>query len=297
MRNKFLIIVLAALMLFVACKTNSTNNGEKAFTGEYIISAKDAVKKIGDKNTIFIDARGGDDKTIEGAISLAWPALAISDIANNEPGWGIIPSREELAARLSSLGIDKDKDIILFSTTSQGWGEDGRILWELEAAGYDDVKMVDGGVNALIASGAKMESDPTTLAPAEVDIDEIDRDHVINTDELTRDYAKYVVVDSREKNEYDGAVLYGETKGGHLPGAINIPFTSLFNSDGYLKSNDELKKLFKDAGLKEDQDIVTYCTGGIRSAYMQLVMDMCGYDNVKNYEGSYYSWSAVNDVE
>ena len=76
-----------------------------------------------------------------------------------------------------------------------------------------------------------------------------------------------------------------------------MKYTDLFNKNGTLKSNDQLTKLFEDAGLSKDDKIVTYCTAGIRSAYTQLVMDMCGFKNVKNYDGSFYRWAKVEDVE
>ena len=69
------------------------------------------------------------------------------------------------------------------------------------------------------------------------------------------------------------------------------------NDAGYLKSNEELTKMFEDAGLSKDDEIVTYCTGGIRSAYTQLVMEMCGFEHTYNYDQSFWRWAVVGDVE
>ena len=157
--------------------------------------------------------------------------------------------------------------------------------------------MVDGGYAALKDAGLKTNKKGTELKSVDVEIDSVNQDHMIKTDELKADYDEYKVVDVREDKEYEGEVLYGEAKGGHLPDAIHVKFTDLFNKNGTLKSNDQLTKLFEDAGLSKDDKIVTYCTAGIRSAYMQLVMDMCGFKNVKNYDGSYYRWAKVEDVE
>ena len=101
----------------------------------------------------------------------------------------------------------------------------------------------------------------------------------------------------RDDKEYDGKAAYGEAKGGHLPGAIHIKYTDLFNSDSTLKSNEELTAMFEEAGLTTEDHIVTYCTAGIRSAYMQLVMEMCGFENSENYDESFYRWCAVEEVE
>ena len=131
----------------------------------------------------------------------------------------------------------------------------------------------------------------------DVKINSINMAHIIHTEDLSANYDQYKVVDVRADEEYNGEVLYGETKGGRLPGAIHIRYTDLFREDGTLKSNAELEKMFQDADLSKDDAIVTYCTAGIRSAYMQLILQMCGYENSLNYDGSYYRWSAVYDVE
>ena len=141
---------------------------------------------------------------------------------------------------------------------------------------------------------AKGGSEPKAV---DVKIDSIDTTHVINTDELKANYDDYKVVDVRADEEYDGETLYGEAKGGHLPEAIHIRYTDLFQKSGMLKSNAEITKMFEDAGITKDDKVVTYCTAGIRSGYMQLILEMCGFKNTQNYDESYYRWCAVEDVE
>ena len=133
--------------------------------------------------------------------------------------------------------------------------------------------------------------------PVSVEIDSIDETHVINTDELKEIYDDCKIVDTRTDKEYNGKTMYGEANGGHLPGAIQIRYTDLFNSDSTLKSNEDLTKMFEDAGLSKEDHIITYCTGGIRSAYMQLVMEMCGFENSENYDESFYRWCVEGNLE
>ena len=269
------------------------------FMGAHVVSA-DYVKSNIDSILLF-DARGEEAaaaETIAQAVPVAWQALAtVEQGAPGDAGWGCILDPKTLGERLGALGFDKDKEIVLFAAADQGWGDDGRIAWELIAAGYTNVKMVDGGFNALKAAGLETSAGGAEPTPVTVSVDSIDETHVINTDELVANYDSYKIVDVRADPEYNGEVLYGEAKGGHLPGAIHIDFVSLFNADGTLKGNDELNALFADAGLAPGDQIVTYCTAGIRSAYMQLIMEDCGYGNVKNYDESFYRWCAVNDVE
>lgn len=186
---------------------------------------------------------------------------------------------------------------MLFSNAEKGWGEDGRIAWELIAAGYEDVKIVDGGIKALKAAGVETVKGAAEPKPVSVEIDSIDETHVINTDELKEIYDDCKIVDTRTDKEYNGKTMYGEANGGHLPGAIQIRYTDLFNSDSTLKSNEDLTKMFEDAGLSKEDHIITYCTGGIRSAYMQLIMEMCGFENSENYDESFYRWCVEGDLE
>ena len=274
---------------------------ESGFAGDFIVTPEYVSEKIGDENTIFIDSRGPEAAGgghVKGAIALTWQQLA--DMADKNPGdegWGHLPDSETLSTTLGELGLDPEKEIIIYSVANEGWGDDGRILWALKAAGYKNLKMVDGGFKALENAGIEMDKEEVKLDPVEVKVESIDRANTIDTKELTETIADYKIIDTREQNEYDGATLYGEAKGGHLPGAINIPYTALFTEDGFLKSNSELEALFEEQGLTKEDAIVTYCTGGIRSAYMQLILEMLGYSKVKNYEGSYYNWAAINEVE
>ncbi|MBV7392486.1 sulfurtransferase [Enterococcus sp. ALS3] len=305
-----LLLPIISLTMLSACSSSqkkteeketaisSSLKGENDFTGEYIVNANYVKNNL--KDIILVDARGeeAEQSTIKGATAMSWQYLAnVEEGESGDAEWGLILSPSELAERLGEKGISKEKEIILFSSTKKGWGEDGRIAWELLAAGYQNVKMVDGGFSALKDSGLETQKGGTDLKPVEVSIDSINNNHRILTTELEEDYQNYKIVDTRSKKEYKGAILYGEQKGGHLPDAINIEFTSLFNSDGTLKSNNTIKKIFIDAGLSPDDQIVVYCTAGIRSAFMELIMDMTGYKNVKNYDGSYYTWAATETVE
>lgn len=278
-------------------ETKQEETKAEAFSGEYIVDAE-YVKENMD-NILLVDARGDDKaETIKGAVSVMWQYFATcEDGASGDENWGCILDTKRLSERLGEKGFAKDKEIVLFASAQDGWGDDGRIAWELIAAGYDKVKMVDGGFQALKDVGLETQKGGSEPEAAEVTVDSIDETHVINTEELKADYDDYKIVDVRADEEYNGEILYGEANGGHLPGAIHIRFTDLFNADGTLKGNADITAMFEKAGISREDKIVTYCTAGIRSAYMQLVLEMCGFENTKNYDESFYRWCAVEELE
>ena len=295
----FLAGILAISSLSGCGAKNSKSDSSEPFEGKYVVTA-DYVKENLD-DIIVVDARGEDEAkkgTVKGAVATTWQYLATcEDGEAGDANWGCILDTKRLSERLGELGLAKDKEIVLFSNAEKGWGEDGRIAWELIAAGYKDVKIVDGGIKALKAAGVETVKGVAEPKPVSVEIDSIDETHVINTDELKEIYDDCKIVDTRTDKEYNGKTMYGEANGGHLPGAIQIRYTDLFNSDSTLKSNEDLTKMFEDAGLSKEDHIITYCTGGIRSAYMQLIMEMCGFENSENYDESFYRWCVEGDLE
>lgn len=277
------------------------SDGTSAFKGTFVISAKEAKEKVNDDDVLFVDARGtkkANAGTVEGAVVTDWQSLSTCQEGSaGDEGWGLVPEPEELTNRLQELGIETDKEIIVLGQPEEGWGEEGRILWELREAGCKNVKMVDGGIAAMKDIGVKLKSGVSERKKSDIKVEKLDKSHDITTEELQENYEDYKIVDVRTTKEYEGAVLYDEAKGGHLPGAVNIQYVDIFREDGTLKDKETLTKLFDQSGLKKEDKVVTYCTGGIRSAYVQIVMEMCGYENTYNYCQSYWRWAVVGEVE
>ncbi|MDD6707246.1 MAG: rhodanese-like domain-containing protein [Eubacterium pyruvativorans] len=298
--------VTSAFMLSGCGKDKQTPDSERvsdaAFTGKYLVTAKEAKALVGKKNVLFVDCR--DDKlankgTVKGAVVTSWQKLCqCSDRygAEGDAEWGKIPAAKDLAKRLGDLGITKDQEIILIGQTSDGWGDDSRVLWELREAGFENAKMVDGGWTALKDAGIETQNGGSTPKKTKVKIDRIRKDHTVSTEDLQKNYKKYKIIDVRTDAEWKGATKYGEAKGGHIPGAVHVRYTDLFREDGTLVSKKDVEKMMRDAGISKNDYIVTYCTGGIRSAYMQLVLEMCGYPHTYNYDQSFWRWAKVGKV-
>lgn len=267
----------------------------------YVVSADWLKENMEKENVLILDARGADTHKkghIPGAIAVMWQGFSNMEGApGKDPNWGTVLEPKALSERLSENGITKEKEIIVYTTSPDGWGEEGRIVWMLRRAGFDNAKILDGGFDLWKSKGYEVTKDDVVPTPEAVEIQGLDNKTNIDTEELASKLDKVVIIDVREKDEYEGATKYGEPRGGHLPGAINIPFNQFLNKDGTLKTAKEIKTILDDNGINKDDEIVTYCTAGIRSAHMQIVLTMMGYDNVKNYDASFYGWSGNNDLE
>ena len=125
-----------------------------------------------------------------------------------------------------------------------------------------------------------------------------DNSRNITTDQLIKEFNDLVIIDTREEDEYLGATKYGEARGGHIEGAINIPFNLFLEKDGTLKKSISIKKILKSKIItnKNSMKIVTYCTAGIRSAHMQVVLESLGY-NARNYDASFYRWANIKTLK
>ena len=313
-RFAFILALILTLTLVVSgCSNNSDNTSagetEKQEPTEesvefvdtsYIVDADWLNENLDNENLLILDARGADAYNkghIPGAIAVMWQNFAdMSGTPADNPNWGTVLKAEELSKKLSEFGISPDKEIVVYTATDGGWGEDGRIVWMLKRAGFENAKMLDGGFEYWTSKGYEVSKEAVEPTPTEVNITKLSDDTNIETEELANRLGELVVIDARAKDEYEGAQNYGEARGGHVPGAINIPFNEFLNKDGTLKTAGEIKAILDSNGIDKDDEIVTYCTAGIRSAHMQIVLDMMGY-NARNYDASFYVWSANENLE
>jgi thiosulfate/3-mercaptopyruvate sulfurtransferase len=106
---------------------------------------------------------------------------------------------------------------------------------------------------------------------------------------------KYVLIDNRTQKEFQGATPYGSDRGGHIPNAKHIHWPDFFKINGTLKSTIDLSHLLQSAGVRSDQEVIVYCTGGVRSAMAYFVFRYLGF-KVRNYDGSWWDWSKDSNL-
>ncbi|MCM1566183.1 MAG: rhodanese-like domain-containing protein [Dehalobacter sp.] len=250
------------------------------------------------EKTVVIDVRTDKeyaDGHIPGAVNAVWQTFANVKGKPGDPAWGTLLPKEELAAAIGKLGVNGDKMAVVYGQPP-GWGEEGRVLWTFNVAGIKNVKILDGGLSAWKNAGGAINNAQVSPIPVTFSISALDEQINATQDWIVANQKNIKIVDVRTDKEWAGATDFGEARGGHLPGAIHLAFEEMFNNDGTLKSSQELKALFTGAGLKTDDTIVTYCTKGIRSGHMAMVLKMVGFEKARNYDASFYEWSGNKNL-
>jgi len=200
-----------------------------------------------------------------------------------------------IVQKLRSLGIDHQKTIIIYGDMLDKWRTDGRFFWMFEYYGFKRVALLKGGFQNWVEAGFQKNRGfsqtpkPSSITTSSINFNQktLATQNWIATRIGSQDIA---LIDNREKYEFDGATPYGSTKGGHIPGALHIDWREFFESNGNLKSREELDSLLRSKGIKSNQEIVVYCTGGVRSAMAYFVFRHLKY-RVRNYDGSWWDWS------
>ncbi|MEM8637458.1 MAG: rhodanese-like domain-containing protein [Cyanobacteria bacterium P01_G01_bin.54] len=266
------------------------------FSADWIVTASEA-KQLLEQGATLLDAQGQGwhQQRLQEAIAVQWQQFAPPAAAQRGR---LLADDSLLTTQLQALGISAQKPVIVFANPPQGWGEDGRIVWMLRTLGHPQAVIVDGGVQALLDVGVPRQHNAPLAAQPEPPrgdfVVQRNPTWVIERDALRGqlDSDHLVIIDSREPREFAGATPYGEQRGGHLPGAVNLYFKDLLGADGRLRSHPDLLAQLEARGIGPETPVVVYCTGGIRSAWLATVLVSLGF-SVQNYAGSMWEWSAA----
>lgn len=288
--NLFLVLLLAVSL--VGCTVAASAGHVGQARSELLVDV--AWLKANLDEVTLIDARDADKYAaghIPGAVNAPWPSF--TDMANGQAGdknWGILLPVEQIAEKLGDLGVQADKTVVVYAD-APATAEDGRAVWMMQTAGWKNGRMLDGGWQAWQAAQGEVTMDVPVPQPAELKPGVPDESLNATLDWIQANMEDIKFVDSRTVEEYNGSTALGEKRGGHITGAIHIPFYSVYNEDGTVLSTQELKALFTDAGLQPEDHIVVYCTKGVRAAYLTLMLRLAGFENARNYDASIYEWA------
>jgi thiosulfate/3-mercaptopyruvate sulfurtransferase len=191
-------------------------------------------------------------------------------------------------------GVKSNDPVVVYETNSGVRA--ARAFWFLEYFGHRNVRMLDGGYAAWRAAGFPVSLD--AVAPAAGEWTGIrDADRLATwRDVLDRiGHTEAVIVDTRSDGEYCGTAIRAK-RGGAIPGAVHIEWTRNLAPDGSFKPADELRRMYVNAGVTPDREVITYCQGGYRAAHTYLTLRLLGYPRVRNYLGSWKEWGDREDL-
>ena len=259
----------------------------------WLIDTETLAQNLGREDLVIIDVRGqaAYSAHIPGAINTTWHEYSDPEAVAK----GVLdPDTSRLEKRLQNLGIKNSSDIVVYSNPFDNWGDEGRMFWMLQYLGHPSVKVLDGGWVRWIAEERPYEHEPQELPPGDF-MASVNPDLIILKNDLKKlvksHHPQSVVLDARSIEEYAGKEIDGLPRAGHIPSAINIPWNGFLNRDGTVKDLSEIQNIFLDFGLQPQQELITYCLGGVRSAWLYFILRFAGYEKVRNYPGSWWEWS------
>ena len=276
------------------------------FDFEKLVDAEYLLNNRTNENIVVIDARG--EMLEEGALMydkavvVDWTDISLLDEFGGE-NLGKLLSKDNYEQIFSKLGINANSEVLVYGFTmpEQGFGDEARVVYTFNYAGFDKVKFIDGGFKQVEKLGFNKNYEPTE---DRLDVSDVVRseatqnEKAIFTDELLSKLGSndVQIIDTRLEVEFNGRVIYGENKAGHIPGAISLSFNSLVDEEVFVKSREELEKYVNEKGLDKDKLQITYCTTGVRASYVAVILEELGF-NVRNYEPSFARYTNVGEVE
>ena len=231
---------------------------------------------------------------IPGAVKIDWHTEL------NDPVVRDYVDGDGFAALMRRKGISRDDTVVIYGDKSNWWA--AYALWVFTLFGHKDVRLLDGGRDKWIADGRPMTTDASTRAESDYPVVERD-DSVIRAykDDVLAHLGK-PLIDVRSPEEYSGERTTmpaypeeGALRAGHIPSAQSVPWARAAAEDGTFRPLEELQAIYQDgAGLKKGDDVVTYCRIGERSSHTWFVLQyLLGFENVRNYDGSWTEWGSA----
>ena len=208
-----------------------------------------------------------------------------------------LPSFEKFSEVLSKLGISP-KSLVIIYDDKNGSNAASRFWWMLRAIGHEKIQVLNGGLQAAIKAGFQTSSKIEHFEATEYNVSEwklaiADIEEV----ERARNNNQNIVIDVRDKNRFDGLTEPLDLIAGHIPGAINVPFSENLDEDGFYKSAEDLAKKYAEIlGNTNPEDVIVHCGSGVTACHTLLAMDYAGIEIPKLYVGSWSEWSR-NDRE
>jgi thiosulfate/3-mercaptopyruvate sulfurtransferase len=248
---------------------------------------------------VDVDTGAYETGHLPGAVGLNWTTQLTDSIRRD------LVSREDLQALLRGAGIDDDTTIVLYGDNNNWFA--AWAYWQLRYHGIDTVVLLDGGRKKVEAESLPMTTDAPAHAPGTITVSEGTREELrAYRDDVVRGIGAdgRALVDVRSPEEYRGELAApahlpqeAAQRKGHIPGAVNVPWSSAVAEDGTFKPVEELRALYGGKGVTPDSEVVAYCRIGERSSHTWFVLhELLGYEQVRNYDGSWTEYGSLVGV-
>jgi thiosulfate/3-mercaptopyruvate sulfurtransferase len=238
---------------------------------------------------VDVDTNSYDQGHIPGAIGWNW-TTELCDTKVRD-----IVSKDQLETLMSRSGVSNDTTVVLYGDNNNWFA--AWAFWQLKVYGHKNVKIMNGGRKKWLEEGRELSTETPSPAATTYKAGKADNALRAFLPDVQQALGKVSLVDVRSPAEFTGEILAPpglmETcqRGGHIPGAANIPWGKACNEDGTFKSRDQLESLYEGAGVTPDRPVIAYCRIGERSSHSWFVLKyLLGYNNVKNYDGSWTEW-------
>jgi thiosulfate/3-mercaptopyruvate sulfurtransferase len=212
-----------------------------------------------------------------------------------------IPAKDEWETLLGRSGVANDTTVVLYGDNNNWFA--AFAYWLFKLYGHGDVRLMNGGRKKWVDEGRELTTDASSVPATTYRVGRVDTDLRALRDEVraTLSGQGTALVDVRSPAEFNGTLLApenlpqeGAQRGGHIPGAQNIPWATAVAEDGTFRSADELRQIYDGKGITPDRAVIAYCRIGERSAHTWVVLhELLGYPNVRNYDGSWTEWGSL----
>ncbi|MFD0361630.1 sulfurtransferase [Nocardia sp. GCM10030253] len=239
------------------------------------------------------DTSAYDGGHIEGAVRLDWKKDLQDQVRRD------FVNQEQFSDLLSARGIANDDEVVLYGGNNNWFA--AYAYWYFKLYGHNNVKLLDGGRKKWELDGRPLSRDAVSRPATQYKAAAPDLTIRAFRDEVIAAIGEKNLVDVRSPDEFSGKILAPahlpqeqSQRPGHIPSAINVPWSKAANEDGTFKSDAELTEIYNEAGLDGSKDTIAYCRIGERSSHTWFVLqELLGHQNVKNYDGSWTEYGSL----
>ncbi len=265
-----------------------------------LVTAQWVEERLDDPHVVLVevdeDTTSYDKGHIRGAVKLDWTTELQDQVRRDFVG------REQFEALLSEKGISSDDTVVLYGGNNNWFA--AYAYWYFKLYGHEKVLLLDGGRKKWELDSRELTEEVPSRERTSYTAKDQDTSIRAFRDEVIAAIGVQNLIDVRSPDEFAGRLLAPAhlpqeqaQRAGHIPTAGNVPWSKAANDDGTFRSDDELRRIYADAGLDWDKDTIAYCRIGERSSHTWFVLkEILGQENVKNYDGSWTEYGSLVGV-